>query len=150
MSAPAQTAHDTRCIEVRAARYMCVCRNVRNKNEMNLPALFAADNVYRFDSVGVSSISFVSVGADKSLSVVAIESTLFVVVVGAPCAVLLGNFDVVVDDEVDTFVGVNFIAVVVVVVVCFVGFVFAAVDDEAAVDVYFVVVNVVAGRGGFV
>lgn len=45
----------------------------------HLPALFAADKVYRLDSDGVSSISFVSVGADKSLSVVAIESILFVV-----------------------------------------------------------------------
>lgn len=119
---------------------------------MILPALFAADSVYRFDSVGVSSISFVSVGADKSLSVVAIESTLFAVVddSGALCVVLLGNFDVVVvDDEVDTFVGVNFV-VVVDVDVCFVGFVFAAVDDDATVDVYFVVVNVVAGFVGFV
>lgn len=91
--------------------------------------------MYRFDSVGVSSISFVSVGADKSSSVVAIESTLFVV--GALYVVLLGNFDVVVvvDDEVDTFVG----------------FVFAAVDDDATVDVvYFVVVNVVAGFVGVV
>lgn len=78
------------------------------------------------------------------MSVVVIESTLLVV--GAPYVVLLGHFDAVVDDEVDTFVGVNF---VVVVDVCFVGFVFAAVDDVATVDVYFVVVNVVAGLVGF-
>lgn len=127
---------------------MSIHSNNQIKKKKKLPALFAADSVYRFDSVGVSSISFVSVGADKSLSVVAIESTLFVV--GALYDVL-GDFDVdVVDDEVDNFVGVNFVVVIVVVVVCFVGFIFAAVDDDASVVVYFVVVNVVAGLVGFV
>lgn len=127
----------------------CVFLLCAEKKFKMLPALFAADSVYRFDSVGVSSISFVSVGADKSLPVVVIESTLLVV--GAPYVVLLGHFDAVVDDEVDTFVGVNFVVVVVIVVdVCFVGFVFAAVDDDATVGVYFVVVNVVAGLVGFV
>lgn len=97
------------------------------------PERFDADNVYRFDSVGVSRTSFVSVGDDESFPVVSFGSPSLIAVVAVELLLLLLLLNV--DDEVDGFVGfVVDICVDVVNIVdvdALVGFVFAAVDDVA-------------------
>lgn len=101
----------------------------KKRKLLQIPALLAADNVYRFDSVGISITSFVSVGDDKSFPVVSDESPSFdvaSVVVTILLLLMILNVDDEVDDFVGFFVDVN---VDVVNIVDIDGFVFPVVDD---------------------